>query len=412
MQDNKKKVLFVDDDPELINGLKRSMYVLRRNWEVEFAGSGEEAVKILDQSDFDVVVTDLRMPGMNGVSLLKKIKETKPHILRVILSGQIDEANSIKATNLAHQFISKPSSTEVIRETIEHAGHIHSGIINTEMIRLINGIGELPGLPEIYLKIEKLLQSDNATFDKIAKLVSSDLSLAAKILQVVNSGFFGLKMRITDLMQALSFIGLNTLKAIILHISVFSTAGQSGKKIHFIKKVASESLNGGILAKKIAARYTNDREIIDDSFTAGILQDTGKLILAMQDEFPENAEMKARESKKFVWEAETEIYGYNHADAGAYLLSTWGIPNSIVEAAAFHHKPSMQYSDKFTTVTAVHISNGIIHSESVDEEPNILGRETLKEFYPEIDFDYLEKLNLIGKIPEIVDEYNNMSGVY
>ena len=109
----KSRILFVDDERHLLDGLKRSLRSQRNVWEVSFADSGEEAVRLTEEQHFDVVVTDMRMPGMNGAELLARLSENYPDMIRLILSGHSDEALILKAVPYAHQFLAKPCDAEV-----------------------------------------------------------------------------------------------------------------------------------------------------------------------------------------------------------------------------------------------------------------------------------------------------------
>ena len=124
----------------------------------------------------------------------------------------------------------------------------------------------------------------------------------------------------------------------------------------------------------------------DDCRLAGMLHDAGKLLLAanMPNEFSESRQL-AKQQGIPIHEAETRIYGANHADVGAYLLDLWGFPHSIVEGIAFHHTPSLSTSDDFTILTAMHISNALSH-HAEHTDPSI-------EF-DELDSDYIQRLKL------------------
>jgi DNA-binding NtrC family response regulator len=116
-----KRILFVDNQPEVLRGLKRVLRTVRHEWDVEFAASGEEALNLMSKSHFDVVVSDMHMPEMNGVELLNTVMERYPNTVRIVLSGHSDREMIMNSLNCTHQFLAKPCNAETIRYTIERA---------------------------------------------------------------------------------------------------------------------------------------------------------------------------------------------------------------------------------------------------------------------------------------------------
>lgn len=118
----KIKILFVDDEPMVLQGLQRVLRPLRNEWETAFANSGQEALEKLSQEPFDVIVTDMRMPGMDGGQLLTRVKERYPHMVRIILSGQADKTMVMKSVKPAHQYLAKPCDDATLRASLQRPG--------------------------------------------------------------------------------------------------------------------------------------------------------------------------------------------------------------------------------------------------------------------------------------------------
>jgi YesN/AraC family two-component response regulator len=100
-----KQVLFVDDEQNVLDGLKRMLYQMRHEWRMAFVRSGHEALELLSQSEYDVLVTDLRMPVMSGMELLAKVASLHPQVVRVVLSGTADQETALRSATLAHQYL-------------------------------------------------------------------------------------------------------------------------------------------------------------------------------------------------------------------------------------------------------------------------------------------------------------------
>jgi YesN/AraC family two-component response regulator len=105
-----KRILFVDDEPRVLQGIQRGLRGMRAEWETEFANSGAEALETMAQAPFDVVITDMRMPGMDGAQLLDLVKARFPRTVRIILSGQSD-----RETIFAIGWSQSPVSVEALR---------------------------------------------------------------------------------------------------------------------------------------------------------------------------------------------------------------------------------------------------------------------------------------------------------
>ena len=349
---SKPKILFVDDEQQIIDGIRRIFYPFKNEWDIFYAISGEEALRIIDNNTINVVVTDMRMPGMNGAELLFQVKKNHPETIRIILSGHSDEELIMKSVNVAHQFLLKPCETSILIETIRKTFYVRVHLRNENLIKLINGIEELPEMPEVIIKIEDECSKPSISINKVASLISEDIGLSAKILQVVNSAFFGLPTKIADLEQAVSFLGLNTVRALILFLKLHRVEYYKTDFASFIKEVLQHSLIVANYTRMIYEYETRNTIIGKEAFAAGMLHDVGKLALLKHPEYKALLDGKSRQS---LHKIEYEKFNVTHADVGAYLLAIWNIPNNIVEAVAFHHNEIRD--TKFDLCMAVNCAN-------------------------------------------------------
>ncbi len=114
-----KRVLFVDDDPSVLAGLRNVFHRERGRWEMVFAGGGAQALEELAKGSFDAVVSDMRMPGIDGVTLLEHVRDTSPRTARVMLSGSADQTEVDRATAAVDELLGKPCDTRTLRATLE-----------------------------------------------------------------------------------------------------------------------------------------------------------------------------------------------------------------------------------------------------------------------------------------------------
>jgi HD-like signal output (HDOD) protein len=350
-----RRILFVDDEPHFLEGLRRLLRPQRDQWEIACAATGETALALMEASPFDVIVSDMRMPGMDGVALLAAVREKYPHIVRIILSAHTELSTALRVVPIAHQFLAKPCDAEMLRVAIERACHLKA-LLHDESIRCTLGaLGDLPSLPRTYHALMLALANPNTSIQKVARIVESDVGISAKVLQLVNSAFFGVARSITNIQNAVSYLGMNTLKSLVLSVEVFRVFAPrrplEGFSLENLQRHAR-------LTGYIAARLPVPNHLVDIAMVAGMLHDVGKLIMAWQ--LPEHFKRLAKEVREEqcpLYKVEEREYGFSHAEMGAYLLGLWGLPYAVVEAVALHHAPSRVPHNNFDAASAVYIAN-------------------------------------------------------
>ena len=182
-----RRVLFVDDEPMVLQGLSRMLRTEKNNFKASFSTNEPEALSLLAKEHFDVIVVDIRMPQMNGLQLLSEVKTLYPDMVRIILSGELDINMSLKSVSLSHQFLNKPCDPEVLKSTILRTCRLSDFLRNDSMKKILTQIDSLPSMPSIYSEIIQELQSPDASIQKIGIIIAKDMALTSKILQLVNS---------------------------------------------------------------------------------------------------------------------------------------------------------------------------------------------------------------------------------
>jgi len=385
-----KRILFVDDEPRVLDGLRRMLRPLRREWHMSFAQSGREALEILAAEPCDVIVSDMRMPGMDGVALLGEVMRRHPGTVRIALSGHAEMEMLLESVRAAHQYLAKPCDTQTLKTTVERACALRELLTGGDLTAMIGRLDSLPSLPALYMEIMQELGTQEASINRVGQIIEQDLGMTAKILQVVNSAFFGLRRHVTCPSQAASLLGLDVIRSLVLTTQVFSQFDNLGAALE-LEALWSHSIQVGTLAKAIAAAQGVDGKSRDHSLMAGMLHDVGKLVLADQHpgRYASVVVVAGREGLE-DWQAEQDEFGCTHMEIGAYLLGLWGLPNPIVEAVAFHHRPHTSAGLGFTPLSAVHVANVLLRHGGVapgDGEATPLDR------------DYLERLGVQEQVP-------------
>lgn len=378
-------ILFVDDEPNILDGFRRMLRSMRRDWQMFFAVGGAEALSLLEKQPFDVVVSDMKMPGIDGARLLGEVSERYPHIIRIILSGYSEKDMIMKSVGTTHQYLSKPCDLDVLKSTVKRVCALRDLLTGEHLRRLVSQMPTIPSLPTLYGELLAELNKTEPSSRSVAAIVKKDIGMTVKILQIVNSAFFGLQRRISDSNEAIEFLGLDTISSLALGLGIISQFEKKGAPGGLLTRLWEHSLAVGAIAKKIASE--ENAVIASDAFTAGLLHDIGEVVLAV------NLPMQFIEAQKIVEdekisrsEAERRIFGTTHAEVGAYLLGLWGLPTPVVEAVAYHHKPLESHSETFSALTTVHIANALRRAEQQ------------KNQNPYFDEEYLCKLGLTEKV--------------
>jgi len=390
MEDIKKRqVLFVDDEQLVLKGLQRMLRSMRREWDMHFVTSGQAAMDIIDRHPIDAVVTDMQMPGMDGVQLLAEIMDRHPDIVRIILSGQLDQEMILQTVRSAHQHLAKPCDADLLKSTLAQAFALRDILVDDNLQKLVSRIESLPSLPSLYLEIMEELHSANTSFQKVGKIIARDVGMTAKILQMVNSAFFGLRRQIANPQEAVSYLGLETVKSLVLTAKIFSQFDAKKISGFSLDDLWNHSMLTGIFAKIILQMENQTREAINAAYMAGLLHDLGKLVLVqnLRDGY-QQALTDACQSDRCLWEIENELFGTTHAEIAAYLMGLWGLRYPVVEAIAFHHDPRRS-PQQMGILAAVHAANALAH-DLVNAESNPSSN---------VDTTYLTELNVMGRLP-------------
>lgn len=381
-----RKIVFVDDDQDVIDEFKKKTDPISDVWDITFTTSGEEALNLLSEATYDAVVSDMHMPRMDGPELLTRVKDNYPETVRIILSDQTDKETVLRFAKSAQQFLLKTCSIESMVYTTECACKLRDLLYNKKLNMMITGISDLPSLPTLYGSIMKEMQSPNASLKKMGDIISQDLSMSAKILQVVNSAQFGLQKEITDPQHAVVYLGINTLKSLILSTHVFSSFSEEedygGSSL---TELWMHSVTTGRLARDIAGTIISDRILLEEIFTAGLLHDIGKLILSKIPKKYKQVGDFMKRNKCGRLDAEYAVLKTSHAELGAYLLGTWKLSDTVVETIAFHHNPSALIKDM--------IAISRLSSKGNEEKP-VLN----KDIAPQSAMDYITELTILTSV--------------
>lgn len=399
--DAMKRVLFVDDEPRVLQGLERMLRSRRDEWDMAFALGGEEGLARLDSEPYDVVVTDMRMPGVDGPMLLAQVRARFPQVVRIILSGHTDLEAAFRALPVAHQFLAKPCDSDTLKAAVDRSCRLQSILTDDRIRKVIGRIDSLPSLPRLCSELNQLITDPEVSLVRVAHLVEQDPAMTAKILHLVNSSFFGLSRRLTSIREAVSYLGLNLLRNLVFSLAVFRAFETGNKMPGFsYERLQSHAFAVAHLAKRICPA----REHADDAFVSALLADVGQLVMAahMPALFGELIEL-ASASGMTLHDAETSRLGFSHAEIGAYLLGLWQLPYAVVEGVAHHHDASRIPHHRFIAADAAYIAHVLVQGSAyAPKDPfDVPGP---------LDKQYLESIQVAGEVAGWKTIAGEMSG--
>lgn len=332
------RILFVDDERRVLVGIERMLFGMGRDWEILLAGSGDEALAELERGPVDVVVSDMRMPGMDGAELLRRVQQRWPSTLRMLLSGHTETDAAMRALNVAQQFLSKPCEPDALVGTIEAAVALRNLLADPAIGETVGRIKRLPAAPHVFAKLNQALLDPNCDARQIGAILAEDPAMTAKVLHMANSAFFpGGGRAVTDLKTAVTRIGSVMIRNLVLAAEVFAQdAGRSD-----VAALQKQALLTSMLATRIAQGLADT----DQCGIAGLLANVGRLLPQPEGEAAER---------------------FGHAEMGAYLLGLWGLPMDIVECVAYHENPQRLPPREFGLVGVVHVATRLVQEVEPD----------------------------------------------
>lgn len=390
----KPRILIVDDEPAVLTGLKGMLSDRTEDWEIQFFASGAEALAMLRRQPVDVVLSDMRMPGMTGAQLLTQVAQDFPDTVRIAFAEPTDQEFTLKCVNTAHQFLAKPCDSGNLLATLGRALSVDKMVCNPQLKTLVAQLKTIPSLPDVFHRLQEQLASPEASIEEVGQTIAKDPAMTAKLLKLVNSAFFGLSRKVSSPSDAAMLLGLETIKMLVLWAHVFSAENSPKIPGFSLDSLSVHSMNVGRLAKRIIELERGSMKMRETALTSGLLHDLGKLVIAVNypEVFAESIEIAQRDNIAFD-EAERQVFGTDHAEVGAHLLGLWGLPLELVEVVGFHHRPSLCADDQFGALTAVHIADVLQHED-----------DPVRSVPAEFDAEYVELLGLGPRIERWRDE--------
>jgi HD-like signal output (HDOD) protein len=348
---NAPRILFVDDEPDILEGLRLALRKQRQEWDMDFACGGAEAITALEKRNADVVVTDMRMPGMDGAELLALVRSRWPDTVRLVLSGHADGETLLRAMPVAHQFLSKPLQLDLLKGVMNRAIGLQKKLSSPSVRFLASKIGDLPSMPGTYNNLIRTIQDPTGTLASISAIVESDPLVTGRVLKLINSAYYSLGQEVSSVRSAVSLLGPKVLMAMAMEGAVLEHASRLEVTSEYLEGLKTHSSRCCSWVRRLLPEGQHREEIL----TMALIHDLGAPLMAITAD----PDTKAHYQRFLAHghstiEQEIQFFGTHHAELGAYLFGLWGLPLNIVEAVAYHHTLTLPGGVEPGPVAALH----------------------------------------------------------
>lgn len=356
----KTQILLVDHSQQTLDAFQAALAEHAHSWQIDTLTDPQAALVYIAAQAPTVVVANFQLPGTTGLEFLREVESIQPQTQRFILASDEQRSSIVPWLGSACLYLPNPCPTPQLVAEIQRCVSIERWLGNPRIRQLVAKVDTFPTLPTIYLQIVDALNAPEPSPADVAQAIAGDVAIAAKILQLANSAYYGFDEKVTDIKQAVAFIGLQSVKNLVLALKVFGDIGKSDEQREQIAQVLGHSIGVAVAAQRIALLETADERLANEAYTAGLLHDIGKLLLiTATPRLYKETRALARERNRPEWEAESDLVGCHHAELGAYILGRWGMPATIVESTARHHEPVDNAAGAFTPLAAVHCANAL-----------------------------------------------------
>ncbi|MEO9947133.1 MAG: HDOD domain-containing protein [Paraglaciecola sp.] len=352
------KIMFVDDDTSILSAFKRAFY--RSGWDIKYVKDGTEALELLESFQADFIITDMKMPGMNGAELLEQVSKLYPSAVRIVLSGHADEELSVRASYVAHQWYDKPCNLELLKSEIELINEVRADLPYSKIQALLGGINSLPSIPKLFIKLKAMLHKQSISMENISIEISKTPSLTAKVLQVANTSFFVTGANVNKVEDAIIRLGTDVICNIVAISEMYSNMGDTSNT--YIAEILNRALDTANIATQIAGK-----PIKDEAMLAGLLHNLGELLLP--EISPEH--MEGYLAKRIIGAdntvLETTLFQVDNTQITSYLLHLWHFPYSLIRPITLQNNLEKLVTEELSCEVILHLAKSLQSNQELDE---------------------------------------------
>ncbi len=343
-----RRLLLVDDERAVLEGLKKVLRPWRESWAVDVAEGGRAGQAALESTPYDAVVSDARMPDVDGEAVLRFAAERQPQAIRLVLSGQVDARTGHRLAGVSHQFLVKPTNAQALMVAVEECLSLADSLASPKLREILGKISGLPTAPRAYQRLSALVDNPASSADEVAAVVQTDFSLVTRVLRLVNSPLFGLSRTVESAKEAVVLLGVERLRELVLLTELFSSQGP--------REVVEAIHESALVRSQVARVLAAGSPVVDLGAEGALLTEVGAHALACGAADYE-ALWRQAGGGAALCELERAAYGATHVDVGAVLLGLWHLPPAVVNAVRWcRQRPPPGAQLDARTVTALSVA--------------------------------------------------------
>lgn len=341
-------ILIIGSDDVHVDAVRQELAEFGAEWTLYRVDDAVTALSLPIDQPTDVILTDLHVGSHYGPSLLRQLQSHHPESVRILLLGEGQEIDAFQAMECSHRLLRHPLEARELLEAVDSVAELRELLDNQQLKETVGRIGQLPPPPKLFIQINQMMQDPETSSADIATLIAQDPAVAARVLRLCNSAYFSTGRSVTDIRGAVTRLGLQTLRRLVLASEAFD-APNLPPGINR-EAIQDRALRTSRLAGQLLAGSSSEL-----AATAGLLAEVGMLLPGVRIPNPDGT-------------TSGDPAGPHYAEAGAYLLGLWGLPMPIVEAVAKHRAPERIRSVGFWVTGALHVASSIASGHALDEE--------------------------------------------
>jgi HD-like signal output (HDOD) protein len=364
-------LVVIDDEESILMSLRRLFR--KDNYNMHFFTSPLKALEFLNNNNADVIITDMRMPEMSGSEFLLRSKEISPDAIKVIVSGYEEKSIILDAISygLARHYIMKPWDDEQLRLIVSESMSFQQKLRQRRIQEVLLSFQNLPSPPVLHARLKEILRKDIQSQREISIEIEKSPNLVAKLLRMANSVFYGLRKPISNIFDALTFIGTEAVLSLVLSLESFEllSANASPEVMRIAEEIRIKSVMRAQVARKISVQWeekVNPQEV----YVAALLLDIGlvfRFCSSSKEKFQEFISVYFKGGKS-LFNVDREIFSVTHDEVGEALLTYWNFSPTIISAVANHHC----YLSSDPLITIVQIADLLVQGyDSYPHDPLI-----------------------------------------
>jgi HD-like signal output (HDOD) protein len=360
----KRRIYIVDDNPQVLETALAVVGAVLPGSAVTGFGDPLKALEAIKSSPPDLIMSDQRMPGMQGSRLLEEARVAAPSTLRIMMSGHVS-LDKLTAISSAHQYVAKPFDALKLKSMLERTFAARDRVHDQQLQIVVTSLRSLPSLPQVHQVLLTELENNRGASAVIGQMVSEDAGLSAKVLQLANSPLFGRDYVVSSPAEAVLCLGTSMVAAVVLSQTLFKHYHSNSHPEFRLEQVWSHCWKTAALAQCYCREKGMPRQTQEEIFLAGLLHETGRLIL--MDNFPDQYQAAcsaARQTGAPLGPCLRQSFQAAPCEIAAYLLDLWGMPSAAVTAVSLLDNPEKEKAVSFTPSSALYVADQIASRET------------------------------------------------